>query len=58
MSQTLRETLAAKVTELETELASLKADLEALEAKAAPILEQDLEAVKTWVGAIVKHLGL
>ena len=55
---TLQETLSAKLTSLEaaytTEKAKIEADIAALQSSGW--LAQDIEAVKSWIAAVAKHL--
>jgi len=55
---TIREEIQAKMNNLEAAYAVEKAKLEADLAAIGPLAEHEVESLKTWVAAVVKHFGL
>lgn len=55
---TLRETIQSKIATAETAIANWKQDLANIEGNWVGLLEQDVDAVKSKIEAVVKHLGL
>jgi hypothetical protein len=53
---TVRESLQADITALETDLAAKKAKLAQFETGFAGVLDRDVEEVKTFVRSIASHL--
>jgi len=55
---TIREEIQAKVHSLEAAYGVERAKLEADLAAIGPLAEHEVESLKTWVAAVVKHFGL
>ena len=55
---TLRETIQSKIATAETAIANWKQDLANIEGNWVGLLEQDVDAVRSKIEAVVKHLGL